>query len=70
MSSSNKIHLSRDFPTGVYLSEARDPIPPLHAVYVCSIHVFIYKGKGWRGGGERRLEVQQFTKLGRKYQHD
>ncbi len=49
MSSSQKNYVKRDFAAGVYLSEARDPIPPLHAVYVCSIHVFIYKGKGWRG---------------------
>jgi hypothetical protein len=30
-------------------------------------HHVIYN---WRGEPERRLEGQQFTKLGRKYQHD
>ncbi len=45
------------------------PPPPLQTVYV---QVLIHTGKG--GGGrvelERRLEGQQVTKLGRKYQHD
>ncbi len=28
------------------------------------------RGKGWRDEPERRLEGQQFTKIGEKYQHD
>ncbi len=43
------------------------PLPPLHTVYI-----LIHTGK--EGGGrvepERRLEEQQFKRLGRKYQHD
>jgi hypothetical protein len=38
------------------------------------IFINIHKGKRVTGGGrvepERRLDGQQFTKLGRKYQHD
>ncbi len=45
----------------------RTPPPPLHTVYVYTVYLFT------RGGGrvepERRLEGQQVTKLGRKYQH-
>jgi serine/threonine protein kinase len=49
-------------------------IPPLHTVHVYTVYnILIHTGK--RGGGgrvqrERRLEGQQFTKLGRKYQHE
>jgi hypothetical protein len=69
MSSSKENDLLREFAAGVYLSEAQNPIPPLltHCIRVCSFK------KGRREGGElnkRRLEGQQFTKLGRKYQHD
>ncbi len=43
------------------------PSPPL----THSIRVQIYAGKGggegWRDESERRLEGQQFTKLGQKY---
>jgi hypothetical protein len=72
MSSFKNIDMSRDFAAGVYLSQAQNPIPPLtHYIRVYSI--LIQTGKGGRGGGEvgeeRRLEGQQFTKLGRKYQH-
>jgi hypothetical protein len=67
MSSSKKIDLYRDFAAGVYLSEAQKPIIPslTHCISVYSI--FIYTGKGGRGrvDPERRLEGQQFTKLGR-----
>ncbi len=50
----------------VYLSEAQNPIPPLLP------YTLIHTGKG--GGGrvepERKVEGQQFTKLGRKYHRD
>jgi hypothetical protein len=55
-----KINLHSDFPAGVYLSEAPPPLT-LYAYHT---------GKGRRDEPERRLEGQQFTKLGRKYQHD
>ncbi len=63
MSSSKKIYLYRDFPAGVYLSEAQNPIPPpLHTVYVYTVYLLLFNT--WkRGGGrvepERRLEGQQ-----------
>ncbi len=48
------------------------PPPPTYCRHVYSI--LIYTGKGERGGvriePERRIEWKQFTKLGRKYQHD
>ncbi len=71
MSSSKKVYLERDFAAGAYLSEAQNPIPPppFHIVYLFTVYLFTQR----RGGGEklkRRLEGQQFTKLGRKYQHD
>ncbi len=47
MSSSKKIDLSRDFPAGVYLSEAHNPIPPPPLHTVC-----IHTGMGVGGGGE------------------
>jgi hypothetical protein len=58
------------------MSEAQNPIPvppPFHNIYVYTVYLFTQRsGKG--GGGtvepERRGEGQQFTKLGRKYQHD
>ncbi len=60
-----------DFAVGVYLSETQNPIPPPPRIRLYSI--LIHTGKGVGGGRvepERRLEGQQFTKLGRKYQHD
>jgi hypothetical protein len=46
--------------------------PPLHTVYVYTV---LYTYSRMEGGGrgkseQRRLKEQQFTKLGRKYQHD
>jgi hypothetical protein len=54
----------RDFAAGVYLSEA-----PLTHCIVYTYFILIHTGKGVRGGRvepERRLEGQQFTKLGKK----
>jgi hypothetical protein len=77
MSSFKKIDLYRDFAEGVYLSEAQNPYPPppLNTVqyYARVYSKLIHPGKGGRGGRvepERRLEGQQFTKLGRKDQRD
>ncbi len=67
-----KIYL-RDFAAGVYLSEAQNPISPLSpldTVYVYTIYYSISHregGQGKRVEPERRLEGQQFRKLGRKY---
>jgi hypothetical protein len=60
-----------DFAAGVHLSEARNPIPPplTHCIRVNSILIHTGKGGG-RVEPDRKLEGQQFTKLGRKYQHD
>jgi hypothetical protein len=70
MSSYKKIDLKSDFAAGVYRSEAPYPPPPplTHGTRVYCI--LIQTGKGGRDKPERRLEGQQFTKLGRKYQHD
>ena len=40
---------------------------PPYTLY--TFFILIHTGKGLRGGPERRLEGQQFTKLGQKYQH-
>ncbi len=62
--------------TGVYLSEAQNPIPPppphTHTLCRC-IQYNLFTQEGGEGGRvepERRLKGQQFTKLDRKYQHD
>jgi hypothetical protein len=57
---------------GVYLSEAQNLIPPLiHCIYVYAVYLFTKgQGEGERVEPERRLEGQQFTMLGQKYQHD
>ncbi len=40
--------------------------PPPYTQYVRVVNILIHKGKGGKVEGER----QQFTKLGRKYQHE
>jgi hypothetical protein len=74
MSSSEEIDLYRDFTAGVYLPEVQNPIPappPPYALYTCIQYTYSHR-EGGRGTvePERRGEGQQFTKLGRKYQHD
>ncbi len=52
------------------MSEAQKPILHiLHTVYVYTVYLS-HKEGGGRFEPEKRLEEQQFTKLGRKYQHD
>jgi hypothetical protein len=38
MSSSKRIYLKRDFASGVYLSEAQNPIPHNHTMYTCILY--------------------------------
>jgi hypothetical protein len=68
MSLPKKIDLFRDFAAGVYLSKGQNPIPPpLHTVFVYTVYLFTQgRGEGGEVEPERRLEGQQFTKLGRK----
>jgi hypothetical protein len=48
----------------------RTPYPLTHCtLYVYTVYLFT-QGRGGRVEPERRLEGQQFTKLGRKYQYD
>ncbi len=73
MSSSKNIYLLRDFVAGVHLSETHaEPgtLPPTHTVHVYTVYLFTQEWGRERVEPERRLEGQQFTKLGRKYQHD
>jgi hypothetical protein len=72
MSSSNKIDLYRDFAAGVYLSEGQNPMHCTPPPYTCIQFTDSQREMGERGRVEpdRRLEGHQFTKLGRKYQHD
>jgi hypothetical protein len=76
MSSSKKIALYSDIAAGVYLSEAQNPISPpppytLHSVYVYIVYLLTQgRGRGRESEPEGRLKGQQFTKPGRKYQHD
>ncbi len=50
----------------------RPPPPPLHTVYVNTVYLFTQGREGGREESEpeRRLEGQQFTKLGRKCHHE
>ncbi len=50
----------------VWCSEPHTPPPPSHGIRVYSL--LIHTGGEGRVEPERRLERQQFTKLGRKYQ--
>ncbi len=75
MSSSKKKDLKRDFAAGVYLSKAQILIPHPFTHCICVYSKLIHTGGGGGGGGgrvepDRRLEGQQFTKLGQKYLHD
>ncbi len=84
MLSSKIIDLLMGFSAGVYQSGAQNPIPPLPTVQYSSIRVlYVYTQYTYSrsltqrevqcpllGQPERRLEVQQFTKLVRKYQYD
>jgi hypothetical protein len=75
MSSHLKKLTCNGFAAGVYLSEAQNPIPPpltyCITVYVCTVYLVTQgRGEGDRVEPGRRLEGQQFTKLGQKYQRD
>ncbi len=65
MSSTKKTDLYRDFAAGVYLVFNPTPPPLTHCIRILG-----NGGRGWRDEPERRLKGQQFTKLGRKYEHD
>jgi hypothetical protein len=74
MSSSKKIDLLKDFAQVFICLRPRTPYPPLpYTLYTSIQYTFSHTGKEGGGGGrvkpERRLEGQQFTKLGQKYQH-
>jgi len=59
MSSSEKIDLYRDFATGVYLSEAPNPVPlplSLH-ILAYSIHCTYSHREGGRGESWNKIEV-------------
>ncbi len=68
--------LYTDFSAGVYLSEApsppwpHNPLPLTHCIRAYCTFTQTEKGVGGELNQERRLEGQQSTKLGRKYQHD
>ncbi len=52
---------------------AQYPPPLLHTVHTCVLVGYLFtqgRKEGRRDGQERRLEGQQFTKQGRKCQHD
>ncbi len=66
MFSSKQVHLQRDFAAGVYLSEAQNPLPPI-THYKRVYRIITHTGEGGRVESKRRLEGQQFAKLGRKY---
>jgi hypothetical protein len=53
----------------VYLSEAQNPIPFPHLTHCIRVYCILIHTHREGGGGrepERRLEGQQFTKLGQK----
>ncbi len=55
----------------VWGPETHSPLP-LHTVYVYTVYLVTHRKEveGGRMEPERRLEGQQFTKLGRKYKND
>jgi hypothetical protein len=61
-----------DFVAIVYLSEAQNPIPSPFTLYTCIQYTYSHRegGSGEELKPKGRLKGQQFTKLGRKYQHD
>ncbi len=63
--------MKRDFAAGVYLTEGQNHITPPPLTHCMRVYMYTYFHR--EGGGiepEKWLEGQQFTKLGRKYQHD
>ncbi len=70
MSSSKKIDLLKDLRQVFICLRPRPNTPHPYTLYTCN-SILIHIGKGMeRVEPERRLEVQQFKKLGRKYQDD
>jgi hypothetical protein len=69
MLSSKKIDLQKDFAADVYLSEALSQHTPPSPSHTLSVFIVVTGKGGGRVEPVRRLEGQQFTKLGRKYQH-
>jgi hypothetical protein len=71
MSSSKNFTCKGTFSAGVYLSESQTPYTPPYTLYTYVLYTYSHrKGGGGRGEPEKKLDEQQCTKLGRKYQHD
>jgi hypothetical protein len=64
MTSSEKFDMERDFAEGVYLSEARTPIPHFtHCLYVYTVYLFTQR----RGSGRVELDGRRATEESTDY---